>query len=236
MPADARHTTRLLALSLAASLGAFAGTAAADDDDAMRRVGFQVERSREVANNWVRATVSVTAENADPARLADEINQTMAWALDLARDRKGVEVESGGYRTHPIHEKGRLRRWRGSQDLRLEGADFEAVTGLVGELQSRLQLQSLHFSVSPERRRGVEDELIGEALDAFRGRAEIVKGKLGAGGYEIVRLDVNTGGGLPRPMRHDMAVMRAAAEVAPPAVEGGTSRIVVGVSATIELD
>jgi predicted secreted protein len=233
MPANLRLATS--ALLLAGLVGpAGAGPAAADDEET-NRVSFHVERSREVANDWLQATVGVTAENPDPAKLADEINKTMAWALQTAGGNERVHVESGGYRTYPIDEKGRVRRWRGSQDLRIESADFDAATTLLGALQARLQLQSLNFTVSPERQREVEDQLIAEALDAFRSRAEMIKRKLGADSYQIVRLDLNTQAAVPRPLLHEAAMMRAA-NVTPPAVEGGRSRVTVGVAAVIELD
>jgi predicted secreted protein len=117
---------------------AAASVAGADEaDEARNRVSFEVERSRDVVNDWIRAVVGVTDEDPDPAALADRVNRTMAWALEKARERSGVAVRSGGYRTVPIDRKGRLRHWRATQDLVLEGGDTSAVSGLVGELQSR---------------------------------------------------------------------------------------------------
>jgi predicted secreted protein len=102
----------------------------------------------------MQAVVGITDEDMDPVRLADRINTTMAKALATAKRADGVRVKGGGYSTHPVHEKGKLRRWRASQDLILESADVDAVTKLVGTLQNDLQLRSIGFSVSPERRRG----------------------------------------------------------------------------------
>jgi len=216
----------------------FAADARADAaPDPMHRVSFQVERSREVSNDWMQAVVGITDEDADPARLADRINTTMAKALATAKKADGVRVKSGGYSTHPVHDKGKLRRWRASQDLILESGDVEAVTKLVGTLQSELQLRSIGFSVSPERRRGVEDELVAEVLAAFRARAEIVRKSLGARSYEIVEIGINTQGVSPMRRAPMMAMeMDSAAGVRAPAVEGGSSRIVVHASGTIEFD
>ena len=174
----------------------------------------------------------------NPARLADRINVDMSWALETAQARQGLRVRSGGYRTFPVEDpkRAQLRRWRGSQDLIVEGADAKLVSDLLGELQSRLQLRSIVFLVSPERLRAVEAELVDEALDAFRARAEGVRTKLGARGYEIVQIHVETPGGPPvRPMRMQAMAM-AEASVAPPALEGGTSTLRVGAHATIELE
>ena len=209
-----------------------------ESEDARNRVSFRVESSREVENDWVSAVIGVTYEDTDPARLADRINVDMSWALKTAQARKELRVRSGGYRTYPVEDpkRAQLRRWRGSQDLIVEGADAKLVSDLLGELQSKLQLRSIVFRISPERLRAVEAELVDEALDAFRTRSEGVRTKLGARGYEIVHIQVETPGGppvRPMPMR---AMAMAEASVAPPALEGGTSTLRVGAHATIELE
>lgn len=219
------------------ALFAAAGTArGADVPNPMNRVSFQVESSRDVANDWIQAVVGVTDEDVDSARLADRINATMARAVAVAKAAPAVRVKSGGYATHPVYEDSKLRRWRASQDLVLESADADAVTELVGKLQSELQLRSIGFSISPERRRATEDELIAEALTAFKARAEIVRENLDASHYEIVEISIGTQGGPPpRPMFAE-ARATVAAKVAPPALEGGTSRLSVQVNGTIELE
>lgn len=206
-----------------------------EPDEAMRRVDFQVERSREIANDRVRAIVGVTDEGSDAAALADRVNRTMAWALETARAEKEVEVKSGGYHTSPVYEKGTIRRWRASQDLILEGSDVAMVSGLIGKLQERLALRSISFTVSPARRRAIEDELIKEALAAFKARAEIVRTSLDARGWEIVRLSINTRGGAP-PIRPAYAEAQMRASVAPPALEAGSSTLSLSVNGTIELE
>ena len=205
-----------------------------DDGDASNRIEFQVERSRHVANDRIRAVVGVTDEDVDAAALADRVNRAMAWALETARANPAVEARSGGYRTSPISEQGKLRRWRASQDLVLESGDVAALSALVGALQSRLQLRSMAFSVSHERRREVEDALIEAALVAFQARADLVRKSLDKRGYEIVRASVYTAGAAPiRSVMIETA--RAGARVAAPALEGGRSEISVRVNGTIEL-
>lgn len=213
--------------------------ASAHDEEAktLRRVSFQVERSREVENDWLRASVAAQAEDADAAAAADRVNQAMSWALERGRKAGGLELKTTGYQTWPIQEDGRIRRWQASQQLLIEGSDAAAMTRLLGELQSRLQLVSLEFTLSPERRRAVEQELSVEALKAFRARAELVADTLGASGYEIVRIDLGGGGAAPVYDRMQLAG-RAMAEkaIAAPPSEGGTSRVDVQASGAIELD
>jgi len=216
-------------------LGLAAGAVADEAADAMNRVSFQVERSRDVANDWIQAVMGVTDEDTDSARLADRINRAMSKALAVAQAAPGVRVKSGGYSTYPISEDGKLRRWRASQDLVIESGEVDAVTDLVGKLQADLLLRSIDFSISPERRHEVEDELIAEALAAFQARAEIVRKSLGARDTELVQASISTqAASPPRPMMMEARAM-SSAKVAPPALEGGTSQISVYVSGTVEL-
>jgi len=72
---------RLLVAALVLPLGA---AAAAAEDVPDRRVGFSVERSREVANDWVTAVLSVSHEDPKAAEVAARINRDMSWAMGLA--------------------------------------------------------------------------------------------------------------------------------------------------------
>lgn len=225
-------------LLLAALLGAMAAPAWALADAPaapMDRVDFQVERSAEVPNDRVVALVGVTEEDSDSARLAERVNTTIAWALERAGRSEGVEVESAGYHTQPIYEKGRIQRWRGSQDLRLESEDVAALSELVGELQERLLVRSIDFQVSPERRREAEQALIDEALAAFQARAARIAKGLGARDYALGQLSVVTQGS-PPVFRQSGPLRMSAAEAAPPALEGGRSTLSVQVQGSIELE
>jgi predicted secreted protein len=229
---------RLLVAACVLPLGALllGAAAAAAEDVPDRRVGFSVERSREVANDWVTAVLSVSHEDPKAAEVAARINRDMTWAMGLAKAQPAVRTRSGGYSTYPVHDpkRGDVRHWRGVQEIVLESGDVSAVTALVGELQERLQVQSLGFSVSPERRRKIE-ELVSEALKAFQERAELVRKSFGAGGYRLVEVQVGSSGAAPPPVRPMMRTMAAQAEMMPPAVEGGTSEIAVSASGSIEL-
>jgi predicted secreted protein len=201
----------------------------------MRRIDFGVERETDVENDLARAVLAITVEGDEPAELADRVNRTMAWALERARAESAVRSQTGAYRTFPVSVEGKIRRWRVRQELHLESGDTPALTALIGALQERMELASISFRVSPERRREVEDELIREALEAYRARAALVVEALGAKGYELVHLHVGTSGGGPPPRPYAMESMAARADVSPPALEGGTSQVSVSVTATIEL-
>lgn len=214
----------------------FPGLSVSGEKEITDRVSFQIEVGRDVENDRVVAMMHVTAEDKSPARLADAVNKDMSWALDQARAVSSIKVSSGGYQTYPVYDDQKIVRWRARQELQLESQNVDQLSELIGTLQSRLQMQSMQFSVSPEQRQQVEEQLIEEALVGYQRRAELIVKSLGAKGYGLVDVAVQTG-------RHDQIIplraeamsMMSKASVAPPALEKGTSRVTVQASGTIRL-
>lgn len=201
-------------------------------EEAGQRVSFRVSRAQEVGNDRVEALLAASAESPSAAEAAQEVNRAMQWALERVQAEEGLSVRTTGYRTYPVHEDGRIRRWRAHQEVLLSSGDVDAVTSLVGELQTRLALQSFTFRVSDAKRRQVEEALIDEALAAFRSRADQVRRSLEADAWSIDQLSIEPGTRRP-PMRAQLMLKQRQDA---PAVEAGTSRIEVGVQATIVLE
>ena len=213
------------------------GVSFADSEKVEDQVSFQVEVGRDVDNDRVIAILNVTAEALKPAKLADTINSTMSWALEQVSLNQKVKPRSGAYQTYPVYKDKKIVRWRGRQELQLESQDVDQLSELVGTLQSRLQMHSLQFSVSPDKRRQVEEALTEQALAAFQQRAEIIRKSLGAQGYGLMEVSVHTAGqDRPVPIvRAEAASMMSRSNVRPPAMEQGTSRVGVQVSGKIRL-
>lgn len=228
------YIARFVLLWLAASFASSA--AAAEGDLHYNQIRFQVTASRTVANDHMRAVLTVQDEDDDAARLADRINQTMSWALQQSKGRQGIDVRSGGYSTQPVYNKTALTGWRAAQELILDGGDFGALGQLIGVLQQRLQLSTVAFSVAPETKAATETRLIDQALDGFKQRAEQVRKNIGAPGYRIVEININSEDMPLQPV----PVMRAEAmslskSVAAPSFEGGDSDVRVNVNGMIQL-
>jgi predicted secreted protein len=210
--------------------------AAAEPSPRYNTVELQAEAQREVQNDLLNASLYVELNDPSPAALANAINKRVNEALRLAKDYKGVTVRSGSNQTYPVYSKDNvLQGWRGRAEIRIESKDFEAASGLIGKLQAGMQLSSMSFSVSPEARRAAEDELIAEAIVAFKARAEIVKTALAGRSYKLQRLNLANGYSAPPP-RPLMARMAASApEVAAPNLEAGVSVVTVTASGAIEI-
>jgi predicted secreted protein len=207
--------------------------AAPDRDNS---VDLRADVQREVSNDLLNASLYVESTDSDPARLADALNKTVNEALKVAGEYKSVRAHSGASQTYPVYDRSQHQNgWRGRSEIRLESRDFPAASKLIGRLQSSMQLGGIGFTVSAESRKQAEDQLIAEAIAAFRARAEIARQALGGKSYKIRHISVNTGGfAQPRPFAAARAM--SSAEVAPPALEGGISQVTVGVTGTIEVE
>jgi predicted secreted protein len=195
-----------------------------------------VSATEDVANDTLVAVLTVQRDGGSARQLAAEVNQVMAWGLAKAKEAPSIKVQTLDYQTSPIYQKNTVTGWRVSQSLRLEGRETAAVSDLVGVLQERLNLQQVGYEVSRERRKEVEDRLIGEAIAAFQARAKRVAADLQRRTFRLVQMDVSTGPA-PMPVYRQRAMPMAMAEVAaaPPAIEAGTQTVTVGVTGEIEL-
>jgi predicted secreted protein len=212
------------------------GMSIAEQEPITDQASFQVGVSRDVDNDRVVALLTVDAEDRDPAQLADRVNQTMGWALERARADTRVTVRTGGYQTYPVYDERKIVRWRARQELYLESGDVDRLSQLTGQLQERLQVQSLQFSVSEERRKEVEAGLVEQVLADFQQRAGLITRALGGKSYQLVEVAVQTGErDHPVPLRAEAMPMASRAAVTPPAMESGTSRVVVRASGSIHL-
>lgn len=200
-------------------------------------VELQAESQREVANDLLTATLYAELNDMDAAKLASSLNTRTNEALAVAKEYRTVRTRSGGNQTFPVYDRNqRLTGWRGRAEIRIESRDFQAAGALIGQLQANLQLGGVNFGVSPEARKRAQDELITEAIAAFRARGDIVRSALGGRGYRIGRIAINTGGGFVQPRQAFAARGVGAEAVAAPQLEGGVSQITVNVSGSIEIE
>jgi len=218
---------------------AFTSLAQAHEDPETGRVSLQAQTSMEIDNDTMRVVLFVEDEDANPARLADSVNKLVADAVKIARTETKVKMKTGRYQTFPVYDKTRIVRWRARSELQLESTEFKSLSDLIGRLQSTMKLGGVDFSVSPEVRKQIEDDLTASAIAEFKRKADLVAQGFGARGYKVKEASVNSDGGAPPMPRPMMAYAKSAVTadaVQAPTVEAGTSRINVSVNGTILLE
>jgi predicted secreted protein len=199
------------------------------------RISLAVTAGEDVENDTLISLMYAQKEGNDPSRLATEVNRLIKNAIEMAKGESAVKVQTMEYNTSPVYRNQVLSGWRVRQSIRLESRDAAALSNLIGRLQADLGVGSISYAVSPERRRGAENELVKSAIADFRQRADMVTEQMGRSGYRLVQMNVNTSGLGPIPVARSSRGMMMAAEAPPPALEAGTRRVEVRVDGTIEL-
>ena len=184
------------------------------------------------------AVLYAEQQGQDTAALANTVNQTTTWALDIAKQANTVTSRTLDYTTNPIYgENGKVSGWQVRQSIQLKSQDSKALSGLLGQLQEKLRIEGISYSVSPDVQASTEKALIDQALKTFKERAEQMKTGMGRQEYRVVRLDVQAANDYFQPpiMMRAMADAAPAAAPAPPSLEGGKQNLQVNVQAEIEL-
>ena len=205
----------------------------ADDEPLFNQVNLQAQAHMEIPNDELQVIMAVETEDKDAARLAQTINVAMKWALSKAKSDEGIQIRTLSYNTHPIYDKRTVIGWRASQQLEIKGSEIAEITELSGELQEKLQIKSMRFNPSRLSRQKFEDELIEQALEAFKQRVELVKKHMDEKNVRIVNLNINTNNYYPQPVYAESRMMSMKADTAP-AVEAGTSNLTVTVSGSVQ--
>nr|WP_315492099.1 SIMPL domain-containing protein [uncultured Pseudomonas sp.] len=231
--------TRSAAL-IALSVGSIASLPAlAADQLHYNQISLRAEVSQEVARDKMIVTLYTESQNTDPAKLAAEVTTIMNKALGETREVKAVTLRQGSRNSYPIYDNKnqKITGWRERAELRLESADFPALSKLTGELLNTLKMDNMDFAIADATRKSSEDALLKDAVAAFKARAQLATDALGGKGYKIVNLNFNTNGyPMPYARNGGMMMKAAAMDSAPtPEVEAGTSQVSMSADGVIEV-
>ena len=227
------------AAALLFSVTSLLSVSATAEEPRYNQIALRAEVNQEIAHDLMHVTLYSEAQNTDPAALAAEISKTLNASIAQARTVKGVSVASGSRNSYPVYDdKGqKITAWRERAELRLESADFSALSTLTGEMLQTLKMGGMSFSIADNTRKTHEDALLKDAVAAFKARAQLVSQALGGSGYKLVSLNLNTGG-FQRPMPMRMEAMKGAAMMdaaVNPEVEAGTSQVSISADGVIEV-
>ena len=228
-----------------------------DKDDGSTSVQLNAEARKMVQQDRVAATLAIEVTGKDASKVQADINTKMQAAQVLYKDVANVKPSTGAYNVYkeyepePAPKKGGaawtpLEReehsfWRGSQEIKLDGAKSDDLLKLIGSLQKQgFAVRNLNFYMSRDAEDAVKDGLIVEALGNIKARAENIRQALGMKTIRYAKIDLDNNGGV-QPMammaRAPMMMksMDAAAPMPEPVAEAGETEVVVNVTAEVKL-
>jgi len=231
-------------INLIAGVGLFIGFATMVRADSAPEQQYDMfhlsaEVEIEVVNDLMRVNMVAQSTGTDAAELANNINASMGWAVAKLKQYPAIDTRTRDYQTYPQYERNgsRVKGWVASQSIELETDNFDQAGKAIQVLQERLQVQGMQLVAKPATRKRTEDQLINSALNAFKQRALLVQTNMGAPGYRIVDLSINTQGGrVYQRAAQQRGAMESMSVSSAPAIEAGTSTVQVHVNGRIQLE
>ena len=210
----------------------------AEETQLFDQFSLSAQARGDVQNELLLVTLQAQDQHAEPATLANSINAKMQWALSIVKRYGSLEVKTLNYNTWPRYSKGtsKIVGWYANQQLQIESEDVDTAQKVIQLLQEKLTISGMQMTATNEAREALEDTLISEALERFKDRAAIVQRNMGALSYRIVSVDIHADNNVNTAYRQRSMEMAMDARVSEaPAIEAGTSEIVVRVHGNIAL-
>ena len=205
-----------------------------DEETLFNVVNLQAQAEQEIPNDQMTAILATEHEGKDATTIAGHVNEDMQWALDIIKKYPFAESRTTNYQTYPVYNKQIIIGWRASQQIEIKSTSIKELSELIGRLQDKLQVKQMYFSPTDETRKKYEDQLIEEALEAFKSRVAIVKKHMDNMDHRILNININSGGYQPPIPYERGGVMKSMAIEATPAVQAGTSKITVTVNGSVQ--
>jgi predicted secreted protein len=203
------------------------------------QLSLSASASTEVTNDVLVITFATQREGADPAAVQAHLTQAVNAALAEARKAAQpglVDISTGSFSVQPRYApKGEPMKWQGVAEVRAEGKDFDALTRLVGRIQT-LSVASVGYRLSHEARDKVQGEVSAQAIARFRSQAEAYARAFGFGGVTLRAVEVSTGESFAPPTpRFRMAAAEMASAAPPLPVEAGKSSVTATVTGSVQM-
>lgn len=157
-------------------------------------VSFNESASTTINKDLLTVSFRIQEDAADRQKASNTVTQRLNALLARVRDNKAFKSELTGRSAYPrYNDKQKLIGYTDVATVQVESKDFQALNKLVAASQNEAALDSMSFSVSPEKRSEAIDALSKTALKNFTARAKSISQTLGFGGnYKIVNINIQS--------------------------------------------
>lgn len=204
--------------------------------DTNHRVHFEIQQKTQVDNDELIIRFNSVAKGGSAQEVTRDINRTMQSAMRVLQKYPQIISKTEHYSVYPVYVKQTIKNWRGKQVLSLAMKNDPDLLKAVERIQDILNYQSMHFSVSEQRREQVLKKLQSQAIAKFRQQAQSIADDFGAQSFQITNTQIRQN----QPLIQPRAVM-AQADVASfatrsaPVIESGQSEITISLNGSMIL-
>lgn len=202
----------------------------------------------DVEQDLLVGSLRIQHEAASSKEVQQHINEVMKKAVNAIKRVTSVEVETGQYYVHPDYRyipnpkdgsnEQVLDKWRGSQTVTIKGKVADDILKLSGELQDMgFMMNSLQYTLSPEKYDEVRDGLMETTIEALNNRAKRVGKALGKANVDLVEINIDANGGYHPPVMYargakmEMMAMAADMEMSAPVAEASETTVSMTINA-----
>lgn len=231
-------------LAAGACLPAFAADPSsprvATDSQGLPSVSLTAQAQIKVPSDEMVVLLRVEKTGTNLGTLNETVLQELQDALARAKAVPGVHAQMGSVHTRQTYTpQGQVNGWHVQGNIVLDSKKLKDLGDLTGKLSTRLQLGNVSFRLSAERRRELEQHLLKDAAQAFRGKAQAAAVALGYSDFVIKDVSISqasTGGDGPMPVPMFAKAMSASA-VGPTSVpqDAGETEVSVSLSGSVGL-
>ncbi len=170
---------------MATAVSAFAQDTTIKNDEYKSSFDFATEVRRTIDKDLMLASVYSRKTGKSLIELREFVSKNLNKVLELAKQYPTIEVEATGIQNYPHYEKDKVKGWEAQGTIDFKSKDFKSMEKLLASLGENIALNSVYFSVSPEKWAELEDELTVEMIQKLQHKAELIKKTLNAKEYVL---------------------------------------------------
>lgn len=203
---------------------------------------LEASASQQVRRDKVQITLAADVEGASQGEVSRKLNDALQQVAEQARAVPALRVSNGPYWVAPQSTASDddktpdEKRWRGNAQLLLESSDFDVASEFAHKVSDTMAVNGLNFVLSNEAREEARKQLLAQAAQAFRDKAEHATKAFGFSRYEIRTISLD-GASTPMPkstgMMRSFAVANAEDNAMP--MESGETTVRVSVTGAVAL-
>jgi len=167
-------------------------------------VSLTAQAQVKVPTDEMVVVLRMQKEGTNLGALNEAVLVELQEALSRAKAISGVHAQMGSVQTRQTYtSQGQASGWNVQGSILLDSKKLKELGDLTGKLSTKLQLGSVSFRLSAERKRELEQTLLKDAALAFRGKAQAAASALGYAEFVIKDVNISqasTGGDMPMPM------------------------------------
>lgn len=197
---------------------------------------LDAQASMEVDNDELTVVLSITRDGPRPAALTQSVLGVLTKVTEQVKRVDGVQQQVGDVSAFPIWgPKGKTDQWSARASLVLVSKNLGALAALASELTADMQLSSVNFQLSKEKRKDVEKQLMGDLAGEVHSKSNAVAQAFAFKGYAIQSLNLSEQRQAVAMPLARMAMASAMADTVPIPTQAGKSMVSLQAQATVLL-